>query len=79
MKTRSSNAKTKKKGKPYFPKGWNLERVQERIDYYDSQSDEEGAAEYEAAMEIKGESMMIVPTELVPEIEKLIARRRKTA
>lgn len=79
MKKTPSKAKKKKPVKPYFPKGWNQERVQKVIDYYDNQTDEEGAAEYEAAMNLNDVSMMLVPTELKPEIEKLIARWRRSA
>jgi hypothetical protein len=34
----------------------------------------QGAAEYEAAMKINGQSMMQVPTKLVPEIEVAVNR-----
>jgi len=36
--------------KEMFPSGWNRERVQDVIDYYDRQTEDEGLAEYEAAM-----------------------------
>jgi hypothetical protein len=32
-----------------YPKGWNRQRVQKVIDYYDDQSDDEAIAEAEAA------------------------------
>jgi hypothetical protein len=77
MKTKKTSKPRKKKNtKSRFPKGWNQKRVQAVIDYYDNQTDEEGAAEYEAAMEINGQSMIMVPTELIPEIEALIARQK---
>ena len=76
MKKSLTTRKSKKAAKQRFPKGWNQKRVQAVIDYYDNQTDEEGAAEYEAGMAINGQSMMLVPTELVPEIRKLIAGRR---
>lgn len=77
MKTKKTvTSRSKKKAKPRFPKGWNQNRVQAVIDYYDKQTDEEGAAEYESAMEINGQSMIMVPTDLIPEIEALIARRK---
>jgi hypothetical protein len=50
--------------------------VAELIAYYDAQTDEEGAAEYEAAMAVEDLSVMLVPTKLVPEIRRLISRRR---
>ncbi len=67
--------KTKKLKKQVFPPGWNEKKVQEVIAYYDSQTEDEELAEYEAAMKIGGRSVMFVPTELVPEIRRLIARR----
>lgn len=60
-----------------FPPGWDEKRIKEVIAHYDHQTDDEGAAEYEAAMKIEGESVMLVPTELVPEIRRFIAERKK--
>ncbi len=76
MKKTSSTPKKKKPVKQRYPKGWNEKRVKAVIEYYDNQTDEEAAAEYEAAMEFEGQSMMLVPTELVPEIRKLIASKK---
>lgn len=82
MKTKKSLTKPKKKppAKQHFPNGWDQKRVQAVADYYDNQTDEEGAAEYEAGMAaneaLNGQSMILVPTELVPEIRKLIASRK---
>ena len=67
--------KTKRVRKQELPSGWDERRVKEVIAYYDNQTDEEATAEYEAAMKVEGESVMLVPTELVPEIRRLIARR----
>jgi hypothetical protein len=61
----------KKKYPHYLPKGWTLEEVQKVAEYYDHQSDEEGAAEIEALEET--ETIMFVPTGLVPQVRKLIA------
>ena len=60
-----------------FPPGWDARKVKELADYYDRQSDDEAIAEAEAALEAEGETLMMVPTELVPTIRKLIARRRQ--
>ena len=54
-----------------FPPGWDDARVREVIDYYDNQTDEEAAAEYEAAV---AGTMMEVPQELVPAVRQLIAQ-----
>jgi hypothetical protein len=45
------NARKNGKIKQRFPPGWNEKRVRELIDYYDNQSEEERAAEIEAAYE----------------------------
>jgi len=76
MKKRAAASKPVKRRKQVFPRGWNEKRVQELIAYYDTQTDDEGAAEYEAAMEVEGLSVILVPTELIPEIRQLIGRRR---
>jgi hypothetical protein len=79
MKKNARAPKGSKPKKSIFPRGWDQKRVQAVIDYYDNQTEDEELAEYEAGMALNDMSMMLVPTELVPEIERLIARRRKTA
>ena len=46
------------------------------IAYYDRQTEGEEAAEYQAAMKVEGRTGMLVPTKLVPEIRRLIARQQ---
>ena len=58
-----------------YPKGWNRKRVQAVINYYDHQSDDEAIAEAEAAYNNITIAMMPVPVDLVPKVQKLIARR----
>jgi hypothetical protein len=50
-----------------FPPGWNDERVRKVLAHYESQTEDEAVAEDEAAFEAEGQTVMIVPTELVPE------------
>jgi hypothetical protein len=59
-----------------FPAGWDAERVQRLIDYYESQSEDEQVAEDEAgiAAQQKGQAVITVPEELLPEIRRLLAR-----
>lgn len=57
-----------------FPPGWDEKRVRELIELYESQTEEEAVAEHEAAFESQTETMMGVPTPLVPEIRQLIAK-----
>jgi hypothetical protein len=59
-----------------FPRGWDEERVRKVLTHYESQSEDEAVAEDEAAYEAEGQTVMIVPTDLVPAIRQLIARRR---
>jgi hypothetical protein len=57
-----------------FPPGWDAERVNSVLAHYESQSEEEAVAEDEAAFEISGQTVMEVPTEIVPAIRELIAK-----
>ena len=67
----------RKSGK--FPPGWDEERVQRLIEHYESQSEAEAIAEDEAAFESPVQTIMSIPTELVPEVRELIARYHKRA
>lgn len=57
-----------------FPPGWNEERVRHILERYESQSEEEALAEDEAAFETPDQTVMEVPSELVPAIRELIAK-----
>jgi hypothetical protein len=59
-----------------LPPGWDAEKVQRVHDHYENQTDAEAVAEDEAAFAAEGETVIVVPTDLVPEIRDLIARRR---
>jgi hypothetical protein len=60
-----------------FPAGWDEQRVREVVDYYETQTDEEAAAEQEAALSSHTGTVMEVPAELVPIFRELIARHRQ--
>ena len=62
--------------KPNFPPGWDEQRVREVIAHYDDQTEDEQFAEIEGAHEAEQVTFMAVPTELVPEVRALLARRR---
>lgn len=62
------------KKKQKYPPGWDQKRVQEVIDYYENQTDEQRLAEIEAARKAKNITMMAVPTDLVPKVRALIAK-----
>ncbi|MCK4859811.1 MAG: hypothetical protein KAS87_04550 [Candidatus Omnitrophica bacterium] len=59
-----------------FPPGWNKERVERVLAYYEHQSEEEAVVEDEAAYEEEGQSMVEIPYELVPNVHNLIAQRQ---
>ena len=57
-----------------FPAGWDEDRVRKVLGHYESQSEEEAVAEDEAASEDPKQTVMEVPTELVPAVRELIAK-----
>jgi hypothetical protein len=59
-----------------FPPGWDAERVKRVLAHYESQSEEEALAEDEAAFEAPGQTVMEVPTEIVPAVRELIAKHK---
>ena len=61
--------------KQRLPQGWTDKRIRELAAHHDRQTNEEQAAEIEAALSAKNQTLMVVPTELVPEIQALIARK----
>ena len=58
-----------------YPKGWNRKRVQALVEYYDNQSDDEAIAELDAAFDDPQTAMIQVPLKLVPQVQKLLAKR----
>jgi hypothetical protein len=59
-----------------FPAGWNEARVRQVLAHYERQTEEEAVAEDEAAFQKRGQTVMVVPKRLVPEITRLIEKRR---
>ena len=57
---------TKKKSQS-LPAGWDEERIRKLAEHYDNQTDDEQVAEHEAAFLAEGQTVMVVPTELVPD------------
>ena len=58
-----------------FPPGWDEDRVRDVLAYYQSQTDDEVAAEYETAPTDARYTTMQVPTELVPVVRALIGQQ----
>jgi hypothetical protein len=65
------------KKKQDFPPGWDAEKVKALAEYYDNQTDEEAIAEAEAALEAEGQTLVMVPSELMPTIRALIAKHNQ--
>jgi hypothetical protein len=65
-----------KKKRQVYPAGWDEERIRKVAEHYDNQTEDERVAEHEAAFLAEGQTVMVVPTELVPEIVKLISQKR---
>ncbi|HEV3166727.1 MAG TPA: hypothetical protein VGZ22_22060 [Isosphaeraceae bacterium] len=59
-----------------FPPGWDADRVRQLIAHYEEQDEEEQVAEDEATLEPPQNVMMAIPSELVPAVRELIARRQ---
>jgi hypothetical protein len=59
-----------------FPPGWDEDRVREVLAHYEGQTEDEQFAEIEAAREAEGITLMAIPTELVPEVRALLARKQ---
>jgi hypothetical protein len=62
-----------------FPEGWNESRVKRVLEHYESQSEDEAVAEDEAAFEQRDQTVMEVPSDLVPIVRELIAKHRKAS
>lgn len=73
---RKNNGKKRPAARQKTPAGWDEARVRKVLDHYESQTEDEAVAEDEAAFEAEGQTVMIVPTKLVPKIRQLIGRRR---
>jgi hypothetical protein len=62
--------------KDNFPEGWDEEKIQRVLTYYDHQSEEDDLIEDEAGVE-SSETVMSVPRELVPKVRELIAKHNR--
>jgi hypothetical protein len=62
---------------PKFPAGWDAARVERLIAHYDQLSEDDVAAEDEAAAGPKpGQAVVTVPEALLPAIRQLLATHR---
>lgn len=64
---------------PGFPKGWDERRVSALLAHYETRSEEEIVAEDEAIWLDSEQTVMEVPSRLVPAVRELIARNEEVA
>ncbi|MBU2610341.1 MAG: hypothetical protein KJ606_05275 [Chloroflexi bacterium] len=57
-----------------FPPGWDEMRVKQVLAHYESQSEDNAAAEDEKAFKGKARTVIEVPIELMPVIREIIAQ-----
>ena len=57
-----------------YPKGWTARQIKELADHYDNQSEDQAVAEDEAAYRSTRLTMMAVPVQLVPKVQKMITK-----
>jgi len=57
-----------------FLRGWDQMRVDRVLDHYEHQTEDVAVAEDEAAFEAPDQTLMEVPTDLVPAVRELIAK-----
>lgn len=74
--SRKSTTRRSKADPSPYPPGWSRKRVQAVIEHYENQSDDEAIAEANAAYAAVKTTMVQVPVDLVPEVERLLAKRR---
>jgi len=75
MKKQTKKTKTVRQGKQKLPRRRDEERVRKVLEHYENQTEDEAVAEDEAAYKAQGQTVMIVPTELVPAIRQLLGQR----
>jgi len=63
--------------KQELPPGWDAKQLKDLADYYDNQSDEDAIAEADAAFEMEGQTVVVVPVEIMPAIRDLIAKHQQ--
>ena len=64
---------------PGFPKGWDERRVSDLLAHYETRSEEEMVAEDEAISVDSEQTVMEVPSKLVPAVRELIAEHEEVA
>lgn len=75
MRTKPKQRGAKPRPLNRFPKGWDEAKVRALLEYYERQTEDEAAAEDDAAYTSTRTTMMAVPVELAPQVQRLIAKR----
>jgi hypothetical protein len=60
--------------KQRFPRGWDEEKVRQVLAHYETQTDEQAAAEDVAALKKNRLTLVQVPSELMPVIREILAQ-----
>jgi hypothetical protein len=72
---RSKDSASRQKDPNCYPKGWDARSIAALADHYENQSEDDAVAEHEAAYRSTLVTMMAIPVELVPKVQKLLAKR----
>jgi hypothetical protein len=59
-----------------IPGGWDEEGLRQILAHYDGQTEDEQFAEIEASQGAEGISMMALPTDLLPKLRVILARKQ---
>ncbi|NKC11226.1 MAG: hypothetical protein GKR94_03170 [Gammaproteobacteria bacterium] len=62
-----------------FPKGWDEKRVSDLLAHYETQTEDGIVAEDEATLLVPEQTIMEVPSELVPMVRELIVKHEDVA
>jgi hypothetical protein len=62
--------------KQRLPKGWTEEKIRKLAEHHDNMTEDQQVAEIEAELVDENHTVMVVPKDLVPEIVKLIKKKR---
>lgn len=60
--------------KQRFPRGWDEEKVRQVLAHYETQTDDQAAAEDVSALRRSRQTLVQVPTELMPVIREILAQ-----
>lgn len=71
----SSTEAEKEMSKEQFPQGWDEARVKNVLKHYEQMDDDAMIADDDAAAELKGQTLMVIPTEYVSAVRELIERK----